>query len=190
MIINELTGIKHLDIDMYDRIYDISPYLLDFNRHIEKLMNKFGYKFIMSGTNSLVFSNNKNVIKIFKNDVSYEYYIQLIKNIPYKYKSFVPKITSIRSLPKNKNIKFIKLPLYSEIQNTKLDYINKLLDVFYNKSNEKSTIFDSQDLLFIEFLNYLKDMKHDESLIDITNFNIMWNDETNYYVVTDPYYNK
>lgn len=126
MKLNELTGIKNLP-----KLPELKKHRigadLEFKRHIKSLLKNAGFTYINEGAFGLTFKGKNSVLKVFANDPAYEEYIKFSKSLPHEFKSFAPKITSVRYYPQNPNIKFVKMPIYYKVLSNNF---NKIVTVF------------------------------------------------------------
>jgi hypothetical protein len=200
MKINELTGIKNIKIK--DK-FELKNYLIGL-----------GFQYLNNGGFSYTFKGKNAVLKIFEDDKGYEQYIKFIKNVPNNFIKFIPKVSSVKTLPYNPNIKFIKLEFLTETEDTKYDdiayytslflnYIPKNINNFegintkqkikniFEKINDHDLIKFSDDynkyidFSLFEFLFYLKQKTHKKIDLDLGPNNIMM--RGNQFVVTDPW---
>jgi hypothetical protein len=135
MKLTELTGIKNKNVP--DEILNQKINKDVQFGYITALLQQNNFEKIGSGAYATIYKSKNSVLKVFTNDPAYEAYINFIKLIPVEYKKFVPKVTSVREFPQNKNIKFVKLPFYENLnmkQAIMINFINTVIhDMFLNK---------------------------------------------------------
>jgi hypothetical protein len=194
MNLNELTGIKNIKPTTYFGLMDY--------------LSSLGFKYLGSGGYGYTFKGKNAVLKVFQQDTAYEEYIKFIKNIPNQYKNFAPKVSSVNSLPNNKDIKFIKLEYLEELNNENSEivfYTNYFLNDLYKETNKFEDInslekiknyyknntntfikySDYIDFYLLEFLYFLKSKTPLNIMWDINDSNIMMRE--NHFVITDPW---
>jgi hypothetical protein len=137
MKLTELTGIKNKNVP--DEILNQKTNKDVQFGYITALLQQNNFEKIGSGAYATTYKSKNSVLKVFSDDPAYEGYIDFIKSIPTEYKRFVPKVTSVREFPQNKNIKFIKLPYYERLkfeQKYQLGIITNIIsDITYNSDS-------------------------------------------------------
>jgi hypothetical protein len=158
MKLNELTGIKkYPKFDEEDLIldYNLNTYNYNINQKIDNFMKNLGFSFISNGTHAIVYKGKNSVIKIFSHDKPYEDWIKFVKLCPKKYKKYVPNVTSIKTYPNNKNLKFIKIELLSRLNDDEFEFLRHCIR---SNNTEELKNFSSykNNTTFYEFIKLLQ----------------------------------
>lgn len=198
MQLNELTGIKNIKVE---------------KQNIREFLESLGFEYLNSGGFASTYKGKNSVLRIFEDDKGYEQYVNFIKSVPSKFKQFVPKVTSVKAYPYNTDVKFIKIELLEEPENTpyediisytaeflafipkqindfnQINNLNKIENIFKTFEKKYLDFFNDYkkyiDFSLLEFLFYLKKQTPKYIYWDIGPGNIMMRGKQ--FVVTDPW---
>jgi hypothetical protein len=140
-----------------------------------------GYRKLGKGHFGAVFSNGKNVIKVFKEDRGYENFLKFAQSHPNKHYPVIVKGPLSISGTELKMVKLEKLfPLSKED-------IEKLhIFLFGPSSEEENTIWKADEELFNAFRNV--NIHKGDNLMDLHSANVMKRSDGT-FVITDPWIN-
>ena len=162
-----------------------------FNNHdLETLLRQNNFTYIRNGRNCLVALGKNAAFKFYYDDDAYNHFLNLLETAPTEFKSFLPKLYSVKTFQHWKAVKLEKLKPLSDNDAEILESIfyyklnhNKPFEYYKELDNLYAVISNKNN--FVKFINWII-QNVNKYWLDMHGGNFMVN-LRNELILIDPY---